>query len=114
MPSPPPRTDSPPPPRDLSPSCPLSFPVYGDGKICLDILQKEWSPLLDVAATLTSIQSLLCDPNPASPANVEAANAFKDDPIQYLQVRALIYDHDAHDSVWRKMCILPHSLGPDT
>jgi ubiquitin-conjugating enzyme E2 A len=41
--------------------------VYGDGKICLDILQHQWSPIYDIAAILTSIQSLLTDPNPASP-----------------------------------------------
>jgi ubiquitin-conjugating enzyme E2 A len=38
--------------------------VYADGKICLDILQNQWSPIYDVAAILTSIQSLLSDPNP--------------------------------------------------
>ena len=41
--------------------------VYADGKICLDILQNQWSPIYDIAAILTSIQSLLSDPNPASP-----------------------------------------------
>lgn len=37
--------------------------VYADGKICLDILQNQWSPIYDIAAILTSIQSLLSDPN---------------------------------------------------
>jgi hypothetical protein len=41
----------------LSPPLPLC---------CLaDILQNQWSPIYDVSAILTSIQSLLCDPNPA-------------------------------------------------
>jgi ubiquitin-conjugating enzyme E2 A len=43
--------------------------VYADGKICLDILQNQWSPIYDIAAILTSIQSLLSDPNPASPGS---------------------------------------------
>ena len=30
--------------------------VYSDGKICLDILQNQWSPIYDIAAILTSIQ----------------------------------------------------------
>ena len=49
----------------------LSYPfvVYNDGSICLDILQNQWSPIYDISAILTSIQSLLCDPNPKSPAN---------------------------------------------
>ena len=38
--------------------------VYGTGELCLDILQNRWSPTYDVAAILTSIQSLLHDPNP--------------------------------------------------
>jgi ubiquitin-protein ligase len=41
--------------------------IYNDGGICLDILQNQWSPIYDVSAILTSIQSLLCDPNPNSP-----------------------------------------------
>ncbi len=50
--------------------------VYSDGKICLDILQNQWSPIYDISAILTSIQSLLCDPNPNSPANGDAAQLF--------------------------------------
>eukprot|EP00826_Nyctotherus_ovalis_P003752 TRINITY_DN10772_c0_g4_i5.p1 TRINITY_DN10772_c0_g4~~TRINITY_DN10772_c0_g4_i5.p1 ORF type:complete len:120 (+),score=19.12 TRINITY_DN10772_c0_g4_i5:127-486(+) len=30
--------------------------VYNDGKICLDILQNQWSPIYDISAILTSIQ----------------------------------------------------------
>ncbi|QQP48562.1 Ubiquitin conjugating enzyme, partial [Caligus rogercresseyi] len=36
--------------------------IYADGGICLDILQNR--PTYDVSAILTSIQSLLSDPNP--------------------------------------------------
>uniref|UniRef100_A0AAY5K4J6 UBC core domain-containing protein n=1 Tax=Esox lucius TaxID=8010 RepID=A0AAY5K4J6_ESOLU len=47
--------------------------VYADGSICLDILQNRWSPTYDVSSILTSIQSLLDEPNPNSPANSQAA-----------------------------------------
>jgi ubiquitin-conjugating enzyme E2 A len=57
--------------------------VYADGQICLDILQSQWSPIYDVAALLASIQSLLCDPNPNSPANSEAARLFSENRIEY-------------------------------
>lgn len=57
--------------------------IYNNGELCLDILQNRWSPTYDVAAILTSVQSLLNDPNPSSPANVEAATLFKDNKQEY-------------------------------
>jgi ubiquitin-conjugating enzyme E2 A len=57
--------------------------IYADGKICLDILQNQWSPIYDIAAVLTSIQSLLSDPNPASPANAAAAQMYEQDRREY-------------------------------
>ncbi|GAY36587.1 hypothetical protein CUMW_023140 [Citrus unshiu] len=65
--------------------------VYADGSICLDILQNQWSPIYDVAAILTSIQSLLCDPNPNSPANSEAARMFSENKREYnRRVREIV------------------------
>lgn len=57
--------------------------VYKDGSIWIDILSHHWSPIYDVWAILTSLQSLLCDPNPNSPANSEAAKLFVDNPKEY-------------------------------
>lgn len=57
--------------------------IYADGGICLDILQNQWSPIYDVSAILTSIQSLLCDPNPNSPANSEAAKLYSENRREY-------------------------------
>lgn len=57
--------------------------IYNDGNICLDsifclntVLQNNWSPMYDICAVLTSIRSLLSDPNPSSPANQQAAQMF--------------------------------------
>lgn len=67
--------------------------VYNDGTICLDILQNQWSPIYDVQAILTSIQSLLCDPNPNSPANSEAARIYNDNTREYnRRVREVVED----------------------
>ncbi|XP_073273636.1 ubiquitin-conjugating enzyme E2 2-like [Primulina huaijiensis] len=65
--------------------------IYADGSICLDILQNQWSPIYDVAAILTSIQSLLCDPNPNSPANSESARLFSENKREYnRKVREIV------------------------
>ena len=57
--------------------------VYKNGNICLDILQTNWSPAYDISAILTSIQSLLTDPNPSSPANGEAAQLYNENRPEY-------------------------------
>ncbi|KAJ1656893.1 Ubiquitin-conjugating enzyme E2 2 [Dispira parvispora] len=59
--------------------------VYANGELCLDILQNRWSPTYDVASILTSIQSLLHDPNPNSPANSEAAQLYRENRREYLR-----------------------------
>eukprot|EP00756_Hemistasia_phaeocysticola_P014223 Hpha_TRINITY_DN15329_c3_g1::TRINITY_DN15329_c3_g1_i2::g.89442::m.89442/K10573/UBE2A, UBC2, RAD6A; ubiquitin-conjugating enzyme E2 A len=65
--------------------------IYADGSICLDILQAQWSPIYDVCAILTSIQSLLTDPNPNSPANSEAARLYRESRVEYeRRVRAVV------------------------
>jgi len=57
--------------------------IYNNGEICLDILQNQWSPIYDISAILTSIQSLLTDPNPNSPANSEAAKLWSENRREY-------------------------------
>merc|ERR1719471_874616 len=75
--------------------------IYADGSICLDILQHNWSPIYDVAAILTSIQSLLTDPNPNSPANVEASKLYQENRREYeKRVQACVeksWDTDEDD-----------------
>jgi hypothetical protein len=67
--------------------------VYNNGELCLDILQNRWSPTYDVAAILTSVQSLLHDPNVNSPANAEAAQLYRDNLKEYVKrVRATVED----------------------
>lgn len=65
--------------------------IYHDGRICLDILDKSWSPVYDVHSILISIRSLLSDPNEMSPANVEAAQLYKSNPQLYeLKVKECV------------------------
>jgi ubiquitin-conjugating enzyme E2 A len=54
----------------------------------MSTLQDMWSPIYTTAMILTSIQSLLTDPNPASPANPEAAKLLTTNVKEYKrQVR---------------------------
>ncbi|ULY68577.1 ubiquitin-conjugating enzyme E2 2-like isoform X1 [Chlorella virus XW01] len=62
--------------------------IYRDGKICLDVLLQEWSPVQNIRTILISIRSLLADPNPNSPANREAATLYLKD-INEFNKRAL-------------------------
>lgn len=74
--------------------------VYADGSICLDILQRNWSPTYDVCAILTSIRSLLNDPNPNSPANNEAAKLFVENRRLYeTTVRKLVEESILIDQI---------------
>ncbi|KAF8078167.1 ubiquitin-conjugating enzyme/RWD-like protein [Lyophyllum atratum] len=46
------------------------------GAICLDILQDKWSAVYSVQTILLSLQSLLGEPNNASPLNPDAAGVW--------------------------------------
>jgi ubiquitin-conjugating enzyme E2 A len=79
-------------PPEVAFKTPIFHPnVYRNGDICLDILKSNWSPVFDVSNILVSIQSLLNDPNPKSPANGEAAKLFEEDRAEYYRrVRQII------------------------
>jgi len=65
-------------------TCDIVHPnVYSDGSICMDTLKDNWKPVYTITILLQSIQSLLADPNPSSPANPEAARLLRDDPKAY-------------------------------
>ncbi|KAK7693148.1 Ubiquitin-conjugating enzyme E2 11 [Cerrena zonata] len=52
------------------------------GAICLDILQDKWSAVYSVQTILLSLQSLLGEPNNASPLNPDAARIW-DTPQEF-------------------------------
>ena len=68
--------------------------IYRNGNICLDILQDKWSPVYDIKSVLLSIQSLLTDPNPDSPANTEASQLYTNNRKEYnKKVKSLIENY---------------------
>ncbi|XP_045410369.1 ubiquitin-conjugating enzyme E2 B-like [Lemur catta] len=72
--------------------------VYADGSICLDSLQNRWSPTSDVSSILTSIQSLLDDPNPNGPANSQAAQLYQENKREYEKRVSDIVEQSWNDS----------------
>ncbi|KAI9682961.1 MAG: Ubiquitin-conjugating enzyme E2 C [Trizodia sp. TS-e1964] len=67
------------------------------GRICLDILKDKWSAVYNVQSILLSLQSLLGEPNNASPLNGQAAELWEKDPVEYK--RLLLARHRDVDEV---------------
>lgn len=69
--------------------------VYKDGRLCISILHRggnttsgepdaeTWSPVQTVESVLISIISLLSDPNPNSPANIDASVLYRAEPEEF-------------------------------
>lgn len=49
------------------------------GKVCLNILRKDWKPVLDINAVIYGLTTLFIDPNPDDPLNHEAAQHLRED-----------------------------------
>jgi len=58
---------------------PFHANVYRSGDICIDILGNQWSPIMKIRQIITSLVSLLNEPNTSSPANSEASRAYDAD-----------------------------------
>ena len=56
------------------------------GRICLDILKKNWSPALMIRTVLLSIQGLMSSPNPDDPLDPAVARHWVDNEEEALQV----------------------------
>ena len=96
--------------------------VYENGDVCISILHppeedkygyesaaERWSPVQTPETILLSVISMLSSPNDESPANVEAARLWREDPAEFKKrvrrcVRLTLDDLIIHGNLrWRVM-----------
>lgn len=72
--------------------------IYVNGKVCISILEEDnpgplgcgtpedrWSPVQNIRTVALSLVILLDNPNPDSPANVDASKMFRDSREEYKE-----------------------------
>ena len=86
--------------------------VYENGEVCISILHppeedqygyesasERWSPVQTPETILLSVISMLSSPNDESPANVEAARQWREEPKEFKKrVRKCVRDSLEADS----------------
>ncbi|SPO07665.1 probable ubiquitin-conjugating enzyme E2-C [Cephalotrichum gorgonifer] len=76
---------------------PIYHPNFDfSGRICLDILKDKWTPAYNIQTVLLSLQSLLGEPNNASPLNGEAAELWDKDREEFNR-KVLARHRDVED-----------------
>ncbi|KAK1972285.1 ubiquitin-conjugating enzyme [Colletotrichum eremochloae] len=76
---------------------PIYHPNFDfSGRICLDILKDKWTPAYNIQTVLLSLQSLLGEPNNASPLNGEAAELWDKDHEEFKR-KVLARHRDVED-----------------
>lgn len=55
------------------------------GAVCLNILRKDWKPVLDTQAIIHGLLFLFLEPNPDDPLNDDAAAVLRKDSKQFAR-----------------------------
>lgn len=71
-----------------APKVHLETPIYHpnidvEGNVCLNILRKDWKPILGVNPIIMGLIFLFIEPNPEDPLNHDAAAVLRNHPNQF-------------------------------
>ncbi|PAA68521.1 hypothetical protein BOX15_Mlig023796g2 [Macrostomum lignano] len=87
--------------------------VESDGSVCISILhepgedkwgyerpEERWLPIHSVESIVMSVITMLSEPNPDSPANVDAAKEFRENPASFKKRVARCVRKSQEEPIW--------------
>jgi len=77
--------------------------INDDGKICHEILNKNWSPLITMTEVFDNIINLLMEPNADDALDVIKAALYKDNRDEYIAKAKQLVETQAKESE-QKLC----------
>ena len=78
----------------------IFHPNFSGERICVDLLDDNWSSINTLFSIVKSLENLMADPNPDSALDSEAASAFNDDPESFEKTNKDLIIQNQADKNW--------------
>ena len=94
----------------------LTINNFKKGEICLNILKKDWSPILTIKKVLLGISALLTNPNPDDPLQSDVADIYiKNKKLYEQNVKEYVLAYDKTKSILnnskpKKVIVVPGKI----